>query len=411
VVAGAPRRRPPSRGRSLVTAQLTLLGLTPPRIEPIPQLTPFIKWPGGKSFELPIIAAAAPPLTGRLIDPFVGGGSVLLATPPEVSAWANDACDDLSRLYTGAVSSDAAFRRALESVAVAWDGFSALAPLYEELAATFTVGDGHAVPGILVAHAPALNRLLDLAGPGLSDLYRKRLAKDLPVKFDRMRRVQLKVGALLSAPDLLANVEGAIRAAMYMAVRGRYNGARVRDEWGPYRSADFLFLREFSYAAMFRFNGNDEFNVPYGGVTYNRKSLMDKVRLLFSAPMLARLAATEWRCLDFEPFLAEASPSGEDFVFVDPPYDSEFSAYDNKPFGWRDQQRLQETLESLSARVMVVIKDTPMVRTLYGSDRWNISESAKIYMWTIKSRNDREATHLQITNYETTSSDAAAPTG
>ncbi len=36
-----------------------------PSLEGIPALTPFIKWPGGKSLELPAIAAKAPPLTGR----------------------------------------------------------------------------------------------------------------------------------------------------------------------------------------------------------------------------------------------------------------------------------------------------------------------------------------------------------
>jgi hypothetical protein len=50
--------------------------------------------------------------------------------------------------------------------------------------------------------------------------------------------------------------------------------------------------------------------------------------------------------------------------------------------------------------VTVVIKDTPSMRLLYGSANWQIVESAKTYMWTIKSRNDREATHLMITSYE-----------
>ena len=48
---------------------------------------------------------------------------------------------------------------------------------------------------------------------------------------------------------------------------------------------------------------------------------------------------------------------------------------------------------------MIVIKDTPMIRRLYGSDRWRVAEADKTYMWTIKSRNDRETTHLTITNY------------
>jgi DNA adenine methylase len=380
-------------------AQLALRGLTEPRLESSARLDPFVKWPGGKSDELPAIAAAAPPLTGRLIDPFVGGGAVLLATPVEIPAWANDACADLVRLYTAASGSDSDARAALDALASAWDGFSDLTEFYEELANAFRAGDGRSVAVILSAHARSYLDLVSWAGPGLTATYASRLERDLPAKFRRMRRVQAQVGFLLSAPDLLANIEGAVRAAFYMAVRRRYNEARLADRWDAWRSTDFLFLREFAYAAMFRFNARAEFNVPYGGVSYNRKSLTDKVRLMFSEAMVERLAATEWRCLDFEPFLAEASPTANDFVFIDPPYDSDFSAYDNLPFGWREQERLRRVLERLSARVMVVIKDTPTIRRLYGSDRWRISEATKTYMWTIKSRNDRSATHLTITSY------------
>jgi DNA adenine methylase len=379
-------------------AQLALRGLSEPRINPSPRLVPFVKWPGGKSTELSAIATASLAITGRLIDPFVGGGSVLLATPAEVQAWANDACVDLVRLYEAASRSDASARAALDAVAGAWDGFAGLRSLYEELADAF-LGDGHRVGGILSMHSDCYLQLVSSAGPGLTPMYRSRLERDLPAKFRRMRSVQSAVGVPLSAPDLLANIEGAVRAAFYMAIRHRYNQARLRGSWDDARSADFLFLREFAYAAMFRFNARDEFNVPYGGISYNRKSLGDKVRLMFSDEMVERLAATVWRCLDFEPFLTEAAPAPDDLVFVDPPYDSDFSAYDNLPFGWRDQLRLRDVLEALPARVMVVIKDTPMVRQLYGSDRWAISEAAKTYMWTIKSRNDRSATHLTITNY------------
>jgi DNA adenine methylase len=115
--------------------------------------------------------------------------------------------------------------------------------------------------------------------------------------------------------------------------------------------------------------------------------------------MVERLAATAWRSTDFAPFLAEAEPTPDDLVFVDPPYDSDFSAYDNAPFGTQDQRRLRDALERLPARVMVVIKDTPLIRELYGSPRWRLSEAAKTYAWTIKSRNDRSATHLTITNH------------
>lgn len=368
-------------------------------IEGRPTLTPFIKWPGGKSDELFAIAAAAPPLGGRYIDPFVGGGSVLLATPPDVAAWANDACADLVALYEGAAGRDQPLRLSLEALANVWATFAGLGSIYADLAASFRGCDSRATDRLPPSHLRFLLDLVTDAGPGLADPYLIRVERDLPTKLQRMRQLQVNRGSELSAPDILANIEGAIRAAFYMAVRSRYNTARLASRWDVCRSADFLFLREYSYAAMFRFNANGEFNVPYGGVTYNRKSLTDKIGQLFSSPMRARLSATTWRCLDFEPFLAEASPSAGDFVFIDPPYDTDFSAYDNRPFGWRDQERLARVLHTLPAQVMVVIKDTPRIRRLYAPDRWRIVEAAKTYMWTIKSRNDRVATHLTITNY------------
>jgi Site-specific DNA methylase len=382
-----------------VIAQLQPFVVSEGRIEAPPTLTPFIKWPGGKSDELLRIAASAPPLSGRYIDPFVGGGSVLLATPPEVPAWANDACADLMALYEAAVSPDRRLRSALDALANAWAAFADLGSLYSELATSFRGGNGCSGECLPPSHLRSLLDLAANAGPGLARFYSARVERDLPMKLQRMRQVQINLGSELSLPDVLANIEGAIRAAFYMAIRCRYNDARLAGRWDVHRSADFLFLREFAYAAMFRFNAKDEFNVPYGGVTYNRKSFGDKVDRLFSPAMRARLSATTWRCLDFEPFLAEAMPTSRDFVFIDPPYDSDFSAYDNRAFGWLDQERLARVLDTLRANVMVVIKDTPMIRGIYPVDRWRIVEADKTYMWTIKSRNDRAATHLTITNY------------
>jgi DNA adenine methylase len=253
--------------------------------------------------------------------------------------------------------------------------------------------------GVAIArHVERFGRVLMRTGPGLAPAFGERAAAELRAKFGRIRRLEARRGTLSKA-DLLANVEGAVRASLYMAVRARYNAARLAGGWDATRAADFLFLREFAYAAMFRFNSRDEFNVPYGGISYNRKSLADKARLLFGEAMLARLATTEFHSQDFEPFLAGCDPAPDDFVFVDPPYDSDFSAYDNRSFDGADQVRLERALAGLPSSVMVVIKDAPAIRALYSPDRWNVIESPKTYMWTIKSRNDRLATHLTITNY------------
>lgn len=398
VRAGQPTA-PKSRRALGLNAQLRLVDLPLHRLEASPSLSPFLKWPGGKSQELPAIAAAAPALTGRYVDPFVGGGSVLLAVHEDVEAWANDAAEDLIELYRAAAEQRWTFRDAVSGVARAWDELASVDDVYPRLADAFLDGSSGLASVLAVGDRRSLGCVLDSAGPGLDDAFASRLSKDLPAKFERMRGIQIAVRQTLTHKDLLANVEGAVRSAFYMAIRERYNRARLSGTRNDTRLADFFFLREFAYAAMFRFNSRGEFNVPYGGISYNRKSLADKVDLLFSPGMLGRLQNTTWRCADFELFLREAAPARTDFVFIDPPYDSDFSDYDNLAFGSRDQERLQRVLEGLSANVMIVIKDTPMIQRLYSSDRWRVAEADKTYMWTIKSRNDREATHLTITNY------------
>jgi DNA adenine methylase len=334
-----------------------------------------------------------------LIDPFVGGGAVLLAAPVDVPAWGNDLCPEMIGIYERAARGDAEFRSCLDGLGEAWHRLSTLQGLYADLAAAY-IGDRPISPALAITRNRA--SMAVAVEPGGAELLRltdARLTGDLAAKFDRMKRVEAKVGLRLNERDLLANIEGAVRATFYYAVRARYNAARAAGRLEPQRLADFFFLRELAYAAMFRFNADGAFNVPYGGLTYNRKSFASKADALYSPGMLARLRATHWRSVDFEAFLHEAQPSTADFVFVDPPYDSDFSRYDDRPFGALDQKRLCDTLKDLTSNVMVVIKDTPLIRQLYGGSRWRIAEARKTYMWTIKSRNDRSTSHLVITNY------------
>ena len=317
----------------------------------------------------------------------------------EVPAWGNDLCPEIIGIYERAARSDASLRSCLNSLAGAWYRLGTLEGLYADLATAY-VGDASISPARALARNHAsLAAAMEPAGAELSRLADARLIGDIAAKFDRMKRVEARVGLRLSERDLLANVEGAVRATFYYAVRSRYNASRAIGGLEPQRLADFFFLREFAYAAMFRFNSDGAFNVPYGGLTYNRKSFASKVDALHSPGILARVRATHWRSVDFEAFLGEAQPSAADFVFVDPPYDSDFSRYDDRPFGALDQERLRDALEGLTSNVMVVIKDTPLIRQLYGDSRWRIAEARKTYMWTIKSRNDRETSHLVITDY------------
>ena len=45
-----------------------------------------------------------------------------------------------------------------------------------------------------------------------------------------------------------------------------------------------------------------------------------------------------------------------DFIFLDPPYDSEFSTYDNNSFDRNEQIRLRDCMKNTKAKWMLIIK-------------------------------------------------------
>ena len=365
---------------------------------------PLVKWPGGKSRELPAILAALPPDMGRLVDPFVGGGALLFALPPSVPAVVNDASADLVDLYRRTATHDPDTFGPVADLATWWDGVGArVATDGGDLVAAFTDRSTSAADVATAARAPVEALLAPLVDDvpatwtGCVDALVDDLRRLVPAKLGRMREGERRRGAPLPNEDVAPNVEGAVRAAVYTRLRGDYNAARVAGHRDGHQAARFLFLREYAYAAMFRFNRRGEFNVPYGGITYNRKPFADRVAHLCSPGVRDRLATTDLACEDFEVFLAGVDLGPEDVVFLDPPYDSDFSSYDGRGFGPEDHARLARAVRELPCRFQMVVKDTPLVRDLHLDDAFEVASFDLTYAWTIKQRNDRRATHLLIT--------------
>jgi len=362
-------------------------------------LSPFLKWPGGKSSELKKISEAAPKTRiNRFVEPFVGGGSVLLSVDLSIPALANDICPELIDLYKSGSVNDGDLKSQLLKLSHFWNFITLNSHHWEKLSQAlmkFEVDADRAVFEILELVKIEI-RLFDEV---LNKEFVRRISRDLPSKLGRMQKIQIDRKRILPPHEFSKNVEGSIRAAFYMAVRHRYNRARISNEFTKERTADFLFLREYCYASMFRFNSKGEFNIPYGGISYNRKNFNLKIEKLYDNLMRKRLKNTKFHCSDFEEFLKQANLTEADFVFIDPPYDSDFTDYDGREFRNNDQERLANFLSQIRSKVMIVIGDTDLIRKLYGAPKWTIQKEDMQYKWTIKSRNERLKTHLTITNY------------
>lgn len=234
----------------------------------------------------------------------------------------------------------------------------------------------------------------------LSDLDKKLDLKDIPPniqkiiqkhffdKVKRMRRIESKIGNF-SIEDRLKNLETGLKAGVYMHVRDLYNTCCT--------PATFFFIRDYCYSCMFRYNSKGEFNVAYGGITYNARKPNVKVNHWRSPDVVQHLRSSIMTSMDFEDFLNLYAFGRTDFIFADPPYDSDFNSYARNIFDHNDQERLANVLLNTKAKFLLIIKKTPLICNLY--KEMNVFPFGKRYRVSFKNRNDQDAEHLCITNY------------
>ena len=133
-------------------------------------------------------------------------------------------------------------------------------------------------------------------------------------------------------------------------------------------------------------------------MSYNNKFLINKIDEMFSVEMHNYMADTTIQQNDFEDFLNQYEFNDRDFIFLDPPYDSDFSTYDQNPFDRNEQIRLRDFLTNTNAKWMLIIKKTDFINELYRD--FHVYEYGKNYMVSFKNRNDKNVSHLLITNYQ-----------
>lgn len=369
-------------------------------------LSPIIKWPGGKEKELKYIIPNAPQFK-RLIEPFVGGGSVFMGI--ESSEYLiNDLSSELIALYRSIATSDKEFFKYTEIMDASWNNAVEFFRSKPQLKETY-IGYRNGLVGKNelkeFVHSFCQNNkqdILDIIGSEFSSLscvLLKEMETNLFRKMARMRELEIEKHELPDG-DLDDNIETAVKSAVYMNYRHLYNSKDIASNHQMLHCALFFFMRNYAYSGMFRYSSKGEFNVPYGGIAYNSKLLTKKTSYYRSKELLCHFEKTKIYNLDFEEFLRTIRPNDDDFVFLDPPYDSEFSTYAQNAFTRDDQKRLSNYLiNECKAKWMMIIKNTDFIYSLYHKAGINICTFNKEYVVSFMNRNDRKVTHLLITNY------------
>ena len=324
-------------------------------------MKPFIKYPGGKLKEFSLVERFKPTNIKRYFEPFVGGGSIYFNINIS-NSFINDKSEDLISLYNYVKNQDNEFFNYLYELNFLWKQLD----INNEL------------------NTNIINK----------EKFVSYTNKSLALKSKRIQCLENE-GNKISNKDKENIKLTARKTAFYMFVRDIYNDQKENKQL---HTACFYFIREYCYSSMFRFSKNGNFNVPYGGRSYNLKCMTSKIKQMQSNEIILYLKNTIIYNLDFEDFLNLFTLDSNDFIFLDPPYDSEFSTYDNNAFDKNEQIRLNKFLTNTKAKWMLIIKKTDFIDDLY--NKFNIYEYDKNYLVSFKNRNNKDVKHLLITNYE-----------
>ena len=372
------------------------------------RLSPILKWAGGKEQELKYIHPLFPKKIKNYYEPFIGGGAVYFSIDAN-KMFINDKSHELINLYNVITNQDKKFFDVVKKIIHNWSLLEKIVETnreififeYKQYSQNKSNDDSvkNWVTHFVLKHANEFNGMFDTTFNMNIENFLKELRKNIANKMKRMKKIEVDRGTLPN-DDVLDNMESALKSAFYMHFRHLYNNINKYNIEHSFAVAIFFFIRNYAYSGMFRYNKSGGFNVPYGGIGYNRKNLAKKVNYLQTKELVEHLSKTTIDNLDFEEFFIKNKPKKDDFIFLDPPYDSEFSTYAQNKFTRDDQSRLADYLvNKCEANWMMVIKNTDFIYSLYDKKGINMQSFDKKYLVSFQNRNDKEAEHLIITNY------------
>jgi len=380
------------------------------------KLLPLVKWPGGKDRELKHFKHLFPISFDNYYEPFVGGGAVYFSLSDHHSFYINDKSDELINFYRLTKAQNKQFFKYLIEINRSWIEIDKFRELYKDFYIHTYINYSNDISTeeeTIITFESYLkekeNEFLDLLSFDIKkDLFLKEIKKSMISKIKRMKEIEKKKHKL-SKEDILDNILGSIKNAFYMYIRNLYNHIKEYSLDKEFASVLFYFIRMYTYSGMFRYNKAGKFNVPYGGIGYNKKNMNKKIEYFQNKDLIEHFQKTEIFEEDFEDFFNKTNPNKEDFIFLDPPYDSKFSTYAKNVFDKNDQRRLANYLiEKCNAKWMLVIKNTELISSLYEIDTKTVGGNKKIsrvafdkkYQVSFMDRNNKDVEHLIITNYK-----------
>jgi DNA adenine methylase len=155
----------------------------------------------------------------------------------------------------------------------------------------------------------------------------------------------------------------------------------------------FYYLRKTCFRGMLRYNKSGKFNIPFG--RYKTCNFEDLKNIEYEN----LLKNTDVFNQSFE-YIFDNYDNPNHFMFLDPPYDSEFTDYGYCSFGKKEQKILANKFKNTSIKCLMIIGKTAFIEELYKD--YIVGEYDKKYRFKLHSGrvgDEINTKHLIIKNY------------
>ena len=200
--------------------------------------------------------------------------------------------------------------------------------------------------------------------------------------------------------NLLNHYEAEHSEEFYYEIRNKDKNKNAYNRLSDYtKAARTIYLNKACFNGLYRVNSKNEFNVPFGKKT--KINTYEGSNLITVSNYLT-MNDIKIQSVDFEESLKTAKKG--DFVYIDPPYDSDTSTFNNYTedgFGKEEQRRLAKVYKDLDKRgvyVMLSNHNTNLINELYKDYHIHIIEAKRNINANGKKRGKVE--EVIITNYE-----------
>ena len=176
--------------------------------------------------------------------------------------------------------------------------------------------------------------------------------------------------------------------ALYYEMRKMYNH-EIESSYSD--AALYYYINKMAFHGVIRCNKQGKFNVSFGGrVSFKICITEDHQKLLSQS----EIYSTSYRDI-FD------ITNKDDFLFLDPPYDNSYSAYNNvetfSGFTEDMHRQLAQDFKNLDAKALMVIGKTDLIEELYKNNI--VHEYEKKY--TVSNCSEKQSTtYIFVTNYK-----------